>query len=360
MFRFITSLAQSASEYLAPNLKPEEELFLQWHNLVKELKSRNGSMVSVDDTDIPLKLQWVFNLIHQELASSGQQAPLSSSEIPSSSHAHSIGIGQCLEIALRYKIFDWLVALAKTDKPSGIRGYVLFFITSFLKSPNISAFLPKSFIYKPISRLVSFCGSSSCSPFDKDELEFFRTLVDLLQQDPCLVNLFLKSNIRDPTEDPDVDMFAITIPDNPFLADLQQVEAQGSTGGSSGFPEFFTFPLIDSLLRLSVNPDPDISLHGRAAVIAVLKLREPVVCKTIAASPTFASMFTRRFRKLYVDIVVSADNTAGNTRRMRGSWGWNRHSYSFSLLSVRMKFYGLFARDCTVVGSERVVTGTSG
>ena len=53
-------LLAKASEFLAPNLKPEEELFLQWHNFVKELKRRNSEPVSIEDTDIPLRLRMSF------------------------------------------------------------------------------------------------------------------------------------------------------------------------------------------------------------------------------------------------------------------------------------------------------------
>jgi hypothetical protein len=75
------------------------------------------------------------------------------------------GIGPCLEFALRYKIFDWLVALADKNEPSGLRGYVLFFITNFVGAPSTAPLLSKSFIYKPLARLVASCGSTRCSPW---------------------------------------------------------------------------------------------------------------------------------------------------------------------------------------------------
>ncbi|XP_055334542.1 FHF complex subunit HOOK interacting protein 2A-like [Paramacrobiotus metropolitanus] len=306
MFKFISGIAQTASEYLAPNLKPEEELFLQWHNLVKELKSRNGSLVSVEETDVPLKLQWVFNLLQQELPLyPANNATSSSTSNGVSAAAPPGGIGPCFEVALRYKIFDWLVALAKSDKPAGIKSYVLFFLTNLLKSPNIITLLPKSFIYKPLSRLVQCCGNSHCSPWDREELQFLLGVVDVLQRDPCLANLFLRGFSQEPVEKADADLSAIVDLHNPFLSELHSNDSPSAKINNSD-SESFVFPLLDSLLRLAVNPDVDVSAQARLAVVCVLRIREPVVCRAIASSGTLHAL-TKHLLKLYAAVPYSAD-----------------------------------------------------
>ncbi|OWA50041.1 putative Protein FAM160B1 [Hypsibius exemplaris] len=314
-------LLAKASEFLAPNLKPEEELFLQWHNLVKELKRLNGNdPVSVEDTDIPLRLQWVFNLIQQD------SAHLDSLHSADSTEGTIHGIGPCLEFAMRYKIFDWLVALAKEDNPAGFKSYVLFFLTNFVRAPSAVSLLSKSFIYKPLARLVAYCGDTRCSPWDREEMAFLQSVVDAIEKDPCLANLFLKSSLHDPADKLDADLKSLVLPQNPFLANHQEEKSTGVNGASvqssgtngaeeaseqSYTKEKFTFPLLNSLLRMALNPDPLVSSQARQAVIRVLHSREPVVSATIAdptpAAASLTGILIGHLHKLYMSIPSSAE-----------------------------------------------------
>ncbi|GAU87250.1 hypothetical protein RvY_00131 [Ramazzottius varieornatus] len=306
MFKFFSNLAHSASELLAPNLRPEEELFLQWHNLVKELKLRKGANIPVDDTDVPLRLQWIFNLIQQDTP----DCIVSSISAPND----SLTISPCLEFVMRYKVFDWLVALAKTDKPAGIKSYVLFFLTNFVRTPSTIQIIPKSFMYKPLSRLIMACGRSSCSPWDREEMAFLRAVVDVLAKDQCLANLFLHNAPHDAVDRTESDVRSVDLPDcilpenedqNRYInvensrKERKRSSSSFTLNGENNTSDSFTFPLLTSLLRSVLNPDPVVSAQAREATIQLLRCREPVVCHCIAQSRLLEDALLPHFSKLY-------------------------------------------------------------
>ena len=162
---------------MAPNPTLVQDFDYQW-KIVKSFYTRTHEKVHIDDTNIPIHLEKMLQIliIEQE-----------------EQKANSTSKTECFDFILVNRPLDLLVEFAANEQPVGIKSHVLSWMKRFLtcmENPQ----LEHASIFQPIQRLVQLCNGTQASPYDMEEILLLEAVSGLIRKDSFLINLFIPTH----------------------------------------------------------------------------------------------------------------------------------------------------------------------
>jgi hypothetical protein len=145
--------------------------------------------VHVNDTNIPMHLEQMLQLIIKEDASTNTDI----TRIPQKPLSLSNTRSPCLNFVLTNRPLDLLVELAVNDQPPGIRPIVLNWmrrLLSCLEKPPIDHVS----LFQPLQKLIGICDGHLASPYENDEIVFLETVAGFVRKEEYLINIFLEAH----------------------------------------------------------------------------------------------------------------------------------------------------------------------
>ena len=166
---------------MAPNPTPLQDFEYHW-KLVKSFYTKTQEKIHIDDTNIPIHLEKMLEILIKE---DSEDEEITSS--PTS-------LKPCFEFILVNRPLDLLVDLAAAEQPAiGIRSHVLCWIKRLLtclKNPQ----LEHASIFQPIQKVIQLCNGMQASPYDMEEILLLETVSGLIRKDSILINLFIPTH----------------------------------------------------------------------------------------------------------------------------------------------------------------------
>eukprot|EP00002_Diphylleia_rotans_P030414 TRINITY_DN6248_c0_g2_i1.p1 TRINITY_DN6248_c0_g2~~TRINITY_DN6248_c0_g2_i1.p1 ORF type:complete len:646 (-),score=135.16 TRINITY_DN6248_c0_g2_i1:293-2230(-) len=170
--------AQTLVDLVAPAYKSRKSHVEDYWNMIQNIYQQQGDYSNVKDTNIPIYLDNIVNLLVEE-----------DGENPD---------GECLEYVLEHKVFEVLVTLGKGDNPKGMRALVFRILDDVLtriKQPLI----PHISIHRSISELLRVCIQVEGKDVDEmaASVNFISIMCTKLHEKPPLLRVFCDQTIQD-------------------------------------------------------------------------------------------------------------------------------------------------------------------